>query len=110
MPWFSVRLLQEANGRAHLPRCKTDARHLYKVLFRPMHREVLILGTMIFLAFSVFRIPYAALIAVLTAAFAFVPYIGAFASCLIGVLLTLMAVPEKAILCFIVYQMVQFMA
>ena len=27
-----------------------------------------------------------------------------------GVLLTLMAVPEKAILCFIVYQMVQFMA
>ena len=63
--------------------------------------EVLILGTMIFLAFSVFRIPYAALIAVLTAAFA---------SCLIGVLLTLMAVPEKAILCFIVYQMVQFMA
>ena len=107
MPWFSVRLLQEANGRAHLPRCKTDARHLYKVLFRI---EVLILGTMIFLAFSVFRIPYAALIAVLTAAFAFVPYIGAFASCLIGVLLTLMAVPEKAILCFIVYQMVQFMA
>ena len=70
--------------------------------------EVLILGTMIFLAFSVFRIPYAALIAVLTAAFASVPYIGAFASCLIGVLLTLMAVPEKAILCFIVYQMVQF--
>ena len=65
-----------------------------------MHR-VLILGTMIFLAFSVFRIPYAALIAALTAAFA---------SCLIGVLLTLMAVPEKAILCFIVYQMVQFMA
>lgn len=56
---------------------------------------MLILGTMIFLAFSVFRIPYAALTAVLTAAFAFVPYIGAFASCLIGVLLTLMAVPGK---------------
>ena len=35
--------------------------------------EVLILGTMIFLAFSAFRIPYAALTAVLTAAFAFVP-------------------------------------
>ena len=70
--------------------------------------EVLILGTMIFLAFSAFRIPYAALTAVLTAAFAFVPYIGAFASCLIGVLLTLLAVPEKTILCFIVYQMVQF--
>lgn len=80
----------------------------YAKFFSGQCIEVLILGTMIFLAFSVFRIPYAALIAVLTAAFAFVPYIGAFASCLIGMLLTLMAVPEKAILCFIVYQMVQF--
>ena len=70
----------------------------YAKFFSGQCIEVLILGTMIFLAFSVFRIPYAAL----TAAFAFVPYIGAFASCLIGVLLTLMAVPEKAILCFIV--------
>ena len=82
----------------------------YTKFFSGQCIEVLILGTMIFLAFSAFRIPYAALTAVLTAAFAFVPYIGAFASCLIGVLLTLMAVPEKAILCFIVYQMVQFMA
>ena len=64
---------------------------------------------MIFLAFSVFRIPYAALIAVLTAAFALF-HILVRLPCLIGVLLTLMAVPEKAILCFIVYQMVQFMA
>ena len=80
----------------------------YTKFFSGQCIEVLILGTMIFLAFSVFRVPYAALIAVLTAAFAFVPYIGAFASCLIGVLLTIMAVLEKAILCFIVYQMVQF--
>ena len=72
------------------------------------YAKVLILGTLIFLAFSVFRIPYAALTAVLTAAFAFIPYIGAFASCLIGVLLTLLAAPEKAILCFLVYQAVQF--
>ena len=42
------------------------------------------------------------------AVFAFIPYIGAFASCLIGVLLTLLAAPEKAILCFLVYQVVQF--
>ena len=70
--------------------------------------EVLILCTMIFLAFSVFRIPYAALTAALTAAFAFVPYVGALASCLIGVLLTLLAAPEKALLCLLVYQAVQF--
>ena len=42
------------------------------------------------------------------AAFAFVPYIGALASCAIGVLLTLLAQPEKALLCLIVYQAVQF--
>lgn len=80
----------------------------YAKFFSGQCIEVLILGTLIFLAFSVFRIPYAALTAVLTAAFAFIPYIGAFASCLISVLLTLLAAPEKAILCFLVYQTVQF--
>ena len=53
-------------------------------------------------------IPYAGLTAVLTAAFAFVPYIGAFLSCAIGMLLTLLAEPNKVILCLIVYQAAQF--
>ena len=61
-----------------------------------------------FLSFSIFRIPYAGLTAVLTAAFAFVPYIGAFLSCAIGMLLTLLAEPNKVILCLIVYQAAQF--
>ena len=80
----------------------------YTKFFSGQCIEVLILGTMIFLAFSAFRIPYAALTAALTAAFAFVPYVGAFASCLIGVLLTLLAAPEKVLLCLLVYQAVQF--
>ena len=63
--------------------------------------EVVILGSLIFAAFSVFRIPYAALTAVLTAVLAFIP-------CAIGALLTLLAEPEKTILCIIVYQAVQF--
>lgn len=70
--------------------------------------EVVILGSLIFLAFSLCRIPYAALTAVLTAVLAFVPYIGAFTSCAVGVLLTLLAEPEKALWCFLVYQAVQF--
>ena len=70
--------------------------------------EVVILGSLIFVAFSVFRIPYAALTAVLTAVLAFIPYVGAFSSCAIGALLTLLAEPEKTILCIIVYQAVQF--
>ena len=34
-----------------------------------------------------------------TAAFAFVPYIGAFLSCAFGILFTLLAAPNKALLC-----------
>ncbi|EEA91165.1 AI-2E family transporter, partial [Collinsella stercoris] len=70
--------------------------------------EACILGTLIFLAFSLFRLPYAGLIGFLTALFAFVPYVGAFASCAIGAFLTLLASPEHAPLCVIVYLAVQF--
>ena len=70
--------------------------------------EACILGTLIFLAFSLFRLPYAGLIGFLTALFAFVPYVGAFASCAIGAFLTLLASPENALLCVIVYLAVQF--
>lgn len=70
--------------------------------------EACILGTFIFLAFSLFRLPYAGLIGFLTALFAFVPYVGAFASCAIGAFLTLLASPEHALLCVIVYLAVQF--
>lgn len=70
--------------------------------------EACILGTLIFLAFSLFRLPYAGLIGFLTALFAFVPYVGAFASCAIGAFLTLLASPEHALLCVIVYLVVQF--
>ncbi|MFR3310815.1 AI-2E family transporter [Collinsella stercoris] len=70
--------------------------------------EACILGTLIFLAFSLFRLPYAGLIGFLTALFAFVPYVGAFASCAIGAFLTLLASPEHALLYVIVYLAVQF--
>lgn len=70
--------------------------------------EACILGTLIFLAFSLFHLPYAGLIGFLTALFAFVPYVGAFASCAIGAFLTLLASPEHALLCVIVYLAVQF--
>lgn len=70
--------------------------------------EACILGTLIFLAFSLFRLPYAGLIGFLTALFAFVPYVGAFASCAIGAFLTLLASPGQALICVIVYLGVQF--
>ena len=70
--------------------------------------EAFILGFMIFISFSLFRIPYAVLIAVLTAVLSFIPYIGAFCACFIGAVLVLMVNPLQALLSIIVYQVVQF--
>lgn len=70
--------------------------------------EAIILGLLIFIAYSLFGLPYAGLIAFLTGIFAFVPYIGAFAACFIGAFLILLSAPSKAILCIVVYMAVQF--
>ncbi|MBO5280256.1 MAG: AI-2E family transporter [Clostridia bacterium] len=70
--------------------------------------EALILGVLIFISFSIFKMPYASLVAVLTAVCAIIPYIGAFISCAVSVFLTLLVAPEKALLCLIIYLAVQF--
>ncbi len=70
--------------------------------------DAVILGCLIYLAFLVFRLPYAGLIGVSTAIFALIPYIGALASCVLAVLLTLLSSPTKVLLCVIVYLVVQF--
>lgn len=70
--------------------------------------EACVLGGMMFVGFWLFKLPYAGLIAMLTCVSAFIPYIGAFMSCAIGVVLTLIANPSQAIMCFIVYQVIQF--
>lgn len=69
--------------------------------------EAIILGVLITIAFSVFRLPYAALIGTVTAICALVPYIGAFISCALGVILALMVSPQKALMCLVVYLAVQ---
>ena len=63
---------------------------------------------LIFITFTIVRLPYASLIAVLAAVFSFIPYVGALAACLIGAALTLMVDPVKAIICIGVYLVVQF--
>lgn len=70
--------------------------------------EAILLGCLIFAAYSVFRIPYAGLIAFLTGLFAFVPYIGALSACLIGSFLILLAAPSKLLLGLCVYLVIQF--
>lgn len=70
--------------------------------------ESVILGALIFIAFSIFGLPYAGLVAVLAAVCAFIPYVGAFVACALGAFLTLISDPSKALLCIIVYFVVQF--
>lgn len=70
--------------------------------------EALILGLLIFLSFTIFRLPYAGLVGAVTAICALIPYIGAFISCGLSVILALMISPEKALMCLIVYLCVQF--
>ncbi len=70
--------------------------------------EACILGSLIFIAFSIGGVPYASITAVLTAVCAFIPYVGAFLACFVGAFLVLLAAPGKVILCIILYLVVQF--
>lgn len=70
--------------------------------------EALILGILMFIAFKIFKLPYASLVGVLTAIFAIIPYLGAFISCGISVLLTVLLSPTLVFKCLLVYLVVQF--
>lgn len=70
--------------------------------------EAIILGVLMFAAFTLFGLPYGSLVGVLTAVCAIIPYVGAFISCGVSVFLTLIIEPTLALRCFIVYEVVQF--
>ena len=70
--------------------------------------EAIILGILMFLAFTLFRLPYGSLVGVLTAVCAIIPYVGAFISCSVSILLTLLLDPLLVIRCAIVYLVTQF--
>ena len=70
--------------------------------------EAVILGTLMFLAFTIFRLPYGSLIGVLTTVCAIIPYVGAFLSGAVSVFLALLISPALAVRCLIVYIIVQF--
>ncbi len=70
--------------------------------------EAFILGCLIFIVFTIIGLPYAGLIAILTAFCSLVPYVGAFISCAVGVFLILLESPQQALVCLIAYLIVQF--
>lgn len=70
--------------------------------------EACILGMLIVLVFTILGIPYASLIGVLAAVLAFLPYVGSFLACILGMFLVLLATPSKVLICLIAYLVVQF--
>lgn len=70
--------------------------------------EAVILGILMFAAFTIFRLPYGSLVGVLTAVCAIIPYVGAFLSGAVSVILALLISPALAVRCLIVYLVVQF--
>ena len=70
--------------------------------------EAVILALIIFTLFTIFRLPYAGLIALLAAVFSFIPYVGSFFACAVGTLLTFIDSPKKALICIVVYVVAQF--
>lgn len=70
--------------------------------------EACILGGLIFITLNIGGVPYADLIGVLTIVCAFVPYIGAFISFTVGVILVVIIAPHKVILYIATYLIVQF--
>lgn len=70
--------------------------------------EAVILGILMALAFTIFRLPYGSLAGMLTAVCAIIPYVGALVSCIVSVLLVFLIDPWLAIRCLIVYLAVQF--
>lgn len=71
--------------------------------------EAVILGVLMFFAFTIFKLPYGSLVGVLTAVCAIIPYVGAFISGAVSVILALLISPALAVRCLVVYLIVQFM-
>ncbi len=71
--------------------------------------EAFIIAILLFVVFTVCRLPYASLVGVLAGVLSFIPYIGSWIACLVGALLILIISPWKALLSIVVYQMVQFL-
>lgn len=69
--------------------------------------EAFILGSIIFIALTIFRFPYALIISVLTAVTALIPIFGAIIAMVIGAVLIGINNPIQAILFIVVFQVIQ---
>lgn len=81
----------------------------YSKFFSGQCLEAFLLAALMFIAFTIAGLPYASVVAVLTGVCSFIPYVGAFVAVAVGVVLTLFTDGiYKAIICFVVFEAVQF--
>lgn len=69
--------------------------------------EAVIVGILVFAAYSLTGLPYAALTGVLAGVLSFIPYIGPFSACALGAIFIFTDSPWKALLSIAVFQAVQ---
>lgn len=69
--------------------------------------EAIILGLIFFIVLSVTGFPYAPVISLIIGITAFIPYVGAFIGCAVGVLLILMHSPMRALIFVAVFLIIQ---
>lgn len=70
--------------------------------------EAVILGMLMWIAYMIFQLPYSGLVAVLTGLLSFIPYVGGFLACAVGVFVIYMVDPWKALLSIVVFLVTQF--
>lgn len=70
--------------------------------------EAVILGMLMWVSYMIFQLPYSGLVAVLTGLLAFIPYVGGFLACAVGVFVIYMVDPWKALLSIVVFLVTQF--
>jgi predicted PurR-regulated permease PerM len=70
--------------------------------------EAVILGTLIFVSFLIFKIPYAGLIGLLTGILSFIPFIGPIIACVSGAFFVLLAEPSKFIISIVIFLAIQY--
>lgn len=69
--------------------------------------EAVIIGVLVFVAYSLTGLPYAALTGVLAGVLSFIPYIGPFAACGLGAIFIFTVSPLQALISIVVFQVVQ---
>ena len=69
--------------------------------------EAVILGTMFFIAMSIFRMPYAMMTGIVIAITALIPIFGAFIGCVLGMFLITMVNPMQAVWFLILFLVLQ---